>query len=153
MSEPENADEQIRLAEDGRLRALAELDNARKRLEREHLSQVRYANESLLLHLMPIVDNLEACVSGSRNTIDASALLEGVELTLAQFKETLASVGVVPIVAEVGAPFDPALHQAVVRTDHTDLPPDTITEVLRTGFRYHDRVLRPSQVAVAAASA
>jgi molecular chaperone GrpE len=83
-------------------------------------------------------------------TFADSLLIDGLSLTLSQFRDTLASAGVTEIAAEVGEPFDPKSHEAVARVPNSGLAHGAISEVLQLGFRLHDRVLRPARVAVAA---
>ena len=112
----------------------------------------QFANESLLKELLPIVDNLERalkCVKEGRTT---DGLVQGVELTLKQFTETLARFGVRPIVS-LGAPFDPTRHQAVAQQASDKAAENTVIEEYQKGYQLHDRILRAAMVVVAAAQA
>jgi molecular chaperone GrpE len=140
--------ERVKQAEDQMLRALAEAENQRKRAARELEERVRYANETLLLGLLPALDDLERSVSASRGAIDVEQLRKGVELTLSQFLKALKNAGVEPIAAERGAPFDPAIHEALAQDDAAELPEHRISVVVSPGFRYHGRILRPARVTV-----
>jgi molecular chaperone GrpE len=141
--------ERAKQAEDRMLRVLAETDNQKKRLAREHEDRIRFANESLLLGMLPVLDNLELSLSHARDDVNVKQLRKGVELTLTLFRQVIKDTGVQPIAAERGSTFDPALHEAVAQDDHADLPERTIATVVQSGFKYRDRVLRPARVTVA----
>jgi len=148
----EVADKQDRL-----LRALAETDNIRRRAQRDREDYVRFANESLLRDLIPILDNMDRALGASRTTGDdgdrdkaARRLVEGVELIQREFLRVLERAGVTRYTA-VGQPFDPTRHEAITRIVSTDAPPDTVVAETLPGYMLHGRVLRPAMVAVAAA--
>jgi molecular chaperone GrpE len=146
----EAAEKALKHAEDKYLRALADLDNLRKRLSREKTEWLTYGQEGVVKDFLPIVDNLERAVSAAtRGAGGDDSLLEGVELTLRQFREALARHGVTPIESE-GQPFDPTLHEALMRVERADLPPGTVVTEFRKGYRLRDRLLRPAQVSVSA---
>jgi len=128
------------------LRALAELDNYRKRTERDREIARTYATESLLRDVLPIVDDLERALA-----IDASAdaIREGVALALRHLLKVLESKGMKQIDA-LGLPFDPRFHEATgVVPAAPDTPAGTVVEELRKGYVFHDRVLRPARVQIA----
>ena len=134
--------------QDKYLRLAAEFDNYRKLSQRDLREASRFANESILRELLPIIDNLERAVKSAKESSDGDGLIRGVELTLKQFSETLAKVGVRPV-ESVGAPFDPACHQAVARVERTDLPENQVIEEFQKGYLLHDRILRAAMVSVA----
>jgi len=141
--------DRARHAEERMLSALAETDNQRKRLEREQKEAVRFANERLLLELLPVLDNLERCVVHAAGDADERELRKGTELTLAQFRQVVQSVGVEAVPAAPGVAFDPTVHEAVLQDDEADLPEKTIARVVQAGFKYRERLLRPARVVVA----
>ena len=141
--------DKARRAEERMLRVLADTDNQRKRLEREQKESVRFANERLLLELLPVLDNLERCSVHAADGADARELRRGVELTLTQFRQVVQSVGVEAVPAVPGVAFDPAIHEAVLQDDEVDLPEKTIARVIEPGFKYRERLLRPARVVVA----
>ncbi len=145
----ELAQERARVAEDRLRRELADADNRRKRLHREHEEGLRYGNERLLSRMLPVLDNLERSLAHAVDDVDLRELRRGVELTLAQFQQVLQAEGVEPVPAAPGVPFDPAVHEAVSRDDSADLPAQTISAVLQSGFTYRGRLLRPARVVVA----
>ena len=128
-------------------RFAAEANEREKRVAREHAEQLRFANQGILTDLLGVLDNLETCFIGASD--EPGALREGLRATIEQFHTTMRGVGVESLTPAVGAPFDPALHEAVVLDRSSSLPPRSITRVLQPGFLYHDRLLRPVRVAVA----
>jgi molecular chaperone GrpE len=129
------------------LRLAAEFENFKKLSQKEKQDYILYANETLLKDLLPIVDNLERALKYAQGIHAAESLVQGVELTLKLFMETLAKFGVKPF-ESLGAPFDPARHQAVARQGSNTVQVNTIIEEYQKGYLLHDRVLRAAMVAV-----
>ena len=127
------------------LRERADLDNQRKRLERERDSARRFANERLLADLLPVIDSLEAGLGAAGS--DASALREGMELTLRQLLKVTADNGLVPV-DPVGQPFNPEHHQAMSMVPSADHAPGHVVQVYQKGWLLNDRLLRPALVVV-----
>jgi len=129
------------------LRALAELDNYRKRAEREREIARVYATDALLRDVLPVVDDLETALR-----IDASpeAIREGVALALRHLVNALEAKGMKPIEA-LGQPFDPRFHEAMGIVPAPDKAPGTVVTELKRGYVFHDRVLRPARVQIAMA--
>ncbi|MDB5065495.1 MAG: heat-shock protein [Chloroflexi bacterium] len=125
-------------------RLSADLQNLRRRAEIERAELTRFGAEPLSRGLLPVLDNL-------RRALDAAAptdpLVEGLRQVVRQFEEVLATHGVEPV-ETVGRRFDPGCHEAVLADDRPDVEEDTVTAELRPGYRLHQRVLRPAQVAV-----
>jgi len=132
------------------LRALADLDNIRRRFRQDKEEAIRYGVGSLLLDMLPVLDNLGRALEAARETQDVASLMQGVEITHAQFEQALAKRGVVPIPA-LGLPFDPQLHEAVARVPTNKHPEATVLSEIETGFMMEGKVLRPSKVAVSVA--
>ncbi len=130
------------------LRLAAEFENYKRLAQRDQREFFRFANESLLKELLPIADNLERALGCAKKRDGNDGLVQGVELTLKQFLETLSKFGVRPI-ASVGEVFDPTKHQAVARVESSDKPDHSIVEELQKGYLLHDRVLRAAMVTVA----
>jgi molecular chaperone GrpE len=128
-------------------RLAADFENFRKRTAREHSDRSRYASEDAARALLPVLDNLRRAIEHAPEDTPAS-LLEGLEFTLRQFEEALASLGVTVIDAK-GRPFDPAEHEAVLGEESPEVELDTVVDVLQRGYKLHDRVLRPAMVKVA----
>jgi len=130
------------------LRAVAELDNARKRAQREREDYIRYANESLLRDLLPVLDNFDRAVRAARVAEEAQGLLAGVELIRRELLKVLEKFGVTSYSA-VGQPFDPEKHEAVMRLETTEHPEMTVVEETLAGYLLNGKVLRPAMVTVA----
>ena len=136
-------------AKDRVLRAQAELENYRKRVQREMDEQRRYAALPLMRDLLPVLDNMGRAIEAAETTHDTASLLEGVKMVFDQFLDALARHDCSEIVA-LHEPFDPNLHQAISQQPSADYPANTVVLVSQSGFRLHDRVVRPSQVIVSA---
>lgn len=150
--QPDMEQLQTELAEarDRILRAQADLENYRKRSRREMEEERRYANVPLLKDLLPVVDNIDRALEAAQKSNEAGALLEGIKLVKQQLIAALARHHCVPIQAE-GEQFDPHLHDAMTAIPAANLAPNTIMQVVQTGYQVHDRVIRPSQVIVSQA--
>ncbi|HEU0197874.1 MAG TPA: nucleotide exchange factor GrpE [Nevskiaceae bacterium] len=136
---------------DRQLRALAELDNVRKRAARDAAASAKFGAEKLLRELLAVVDSLElALKAGAGADSTAQAVIEGVQLTHRQFITALEKHGV-SAVNPAGQTFDPHLHEAVAVLPRTDVPANSVVEVMQTGYLLHERLLRPARVVVAKA--
>jgi molecular chaperone GrpE len=130
---------------DRSIRTLADFENYRRRSERERDELKRFAQGDVLRDLLPVVDNLQRALAAG-GTVDD--LKTGVELTLRQFTELLKQRGIAEVPA-LGAPFDPALHEAVARVDDETVQAPTVIDELQRGYTLHGRLLRPALVRVA----
>ncbi len=135
-------------AEDKFLRAQAEWDNSRKRIMREKEDAVRYAGESLLEKLLPVLDNFEMGMQAAKSATDAKSIAQGLEMVLSQFQTVLREAGVETIDA-VGQQFDPHRHEALGHTESDDHPEGQVLNQLRKGYKLKDRLLRAASVFVA----
>jgi molecular chaperone GrpE len=132
------------------MRAVAELDNYRKRAEREVDQARKYAIERFAQELLPVGDALEAGMrSGSANP---AALLEGAQATLKELNRAFDKAGI-KIIDPMGQPFDPNWHEAMVAQESRDLPPNTVISVVQKGYSLNGRLLRPARVIVSKAAA
>lgn len=127
-------------------RLQAEFDNFRKRNAREQADFKDYAVADTARMLLPIVDSLERAAASNSS---ASDLRAGIELILRQFQDALAKVGVQPVNATQGQPFDPKLHEAVEMVETEEVPDHHLVDELQRGYRIKDRLLRPAMVRVA----
>jgi molecular chaperone GrpE len=141
-------EEELKEAQERILRLAAELDNTRKRLEREKVEGIAYANESFMRQLVEVVDNLERAVDHGEKEQSCEGLLDGVRMTLKGFIEVLARFGAAPF-ESVGASFDPNRHEAVIQEQNPDYPDMTVTREFQKGYTLRDRLLRPARVGVA----
>ena len=131
------------------LRVSADFENYKKRSAREMQNFRKYANQDLVKDLLPILDNLElALKSASEEDKATNALLEGIELIRKEILRVLEKHDVKQIDA-LGRPFDPSFHEAVMREETDDHPENTVITELQKGYLMHDRLIRPSMVAVA----
>jgi molecular chaperone GrpE len=129
------------------LRLAAELENIKKRQERE-LTEVRqFANENLLRELLPVLDNLERALEHGRQAEAPEGLLGGLELVSQDFLKVMARFGVTPI-ACVGERFDPAFHHAVMEEEAPEVEDQTVLKELQKGYLLQNRLLRPAMVVV-----
>src|SRR5262245_44163417 len=149
-------EEENKRLEDQWLRARADLENFRKRVQRDQVEQERRAAERVLLELLQIQDGLDHALAsegegaGAGEARDArfAAFYRGIELIHKQLADVLAREGVTPIDAK-GIPFDPRWHEATARVDADGCPSDSVVEVIRKGYLLGDRLLRPARVTVA----
>lgn len=139
--------EQLADAQDRALRAQAELENYRKRARRELEDERRYATLPLLRDILSVVDNLQLAIQAAEQHQDNAGLLEGVKLVNRQMIELLKQHHCQEIEAE-NTQFDPHSHEAVLHEPSEQHPAGGVTRVTRSGYRLHDRVVRPSQVFV-----
>lgn len=129
------------------LRSKADLDNYRKRIQREKEDAIRYANINLLESLLPVLDNFELGLEAARQGQDSKGILDGMGMVLKLLQEFLRSQGV-ELIDTKDAAFDPNLHEAVVQEASEEVPEGHILRQLRKGYKLRDRLLRPATVAV-----
>ena len=131
------------------LLAVADLDNYRRRVQKESELDRRFAALPLARDLLPALDNLRRALDSAKNGDDVNQLAQGVQMVSKQFDDILARHSVVPINA-VGQPFDPNLHQALQQRPAPDKPPMTVLAECERGYTMHERVVRPTTVIVSA---
>lgn len=130
------------------LRAIADMDNVRRRARLEADEARRFANLGLIADLLPVLDNFARAVESAEQTEDFEALRSGVELIHRQLSELLERTGLERIEA-VGQPFDPNFHEAILQVEPQEgQAPHQVVEELRAGYRMKDRVVRPTLVKV-----
>jgi len=128
------------------IRLQAELENYKKRIQKEKSDQMKFGNESLLRNLLPVLDNLERAIDHAKNGSAAEPLIAGVEITVKQFLNILEQFGVKPIPA-AGEVFDPEKHEAVSQME-SDLESNRVISEVQKGYFFHERLLRPAKVIV-----
>ncbi len=150
---------QAELAEyrDKMLRAVAEFDNYKKRMERDRQAAMKYAGEHILREMLPVVDNLERAIAQGIIAENAAeqklaALLEGVQLTLKSMLAVLEKFEVKAI-ESVGRPFDPNLQEALVMEPSDVVPASHVVSEFEKGYYYKDRLLRVAKVIVSSGKA
>lgn len=151
-SEIETLQAKVSELEDKYLRANAEFDNMKRRLEKEKSQAIAYAHEVFARDLLPVIDALEmAVLAGSNPEVDSAELLgkvkEGVELTIEQFKKAFEKHGIELVTIEGG--FDPNFHEAVMQLESAEKEAGEILQVFQKGYKIKERVLRPAMVSIA----
>ncbi|MBW1864573.1 MAG: nucleotide exchange factor GrpE [Deltaproteobacteria bacterium] len=143
----EKAEAEAKEAYDRFLRASAELENYKKRTQKEMADFRKYANASLVKELLGVVDNLERAIESSNGSNEEGQLSEGLDLTLKELLKIFKEFHACPIEA-LGKPFDPCYHQAMMQQETTDQPENVVLNELQKGYMIHDRLLRPAMVVV-----
>ncbi|KUO73406.1 MAG: molecular chaperone GrpE [Desulfosporosinus sp. BRH_c37] len=132
----------------GQLQRLqADFDNYRKRTQKEKTELIKYASERLVGELLPVLDNFDRAVSAAKVNPDFTSFSQGVEMILRQMQTALSKEGLKAMDA-VGQPFDPNLHEAVLRVASEEHPENTVVEELQKGYYLKEKVLRPCMVKV-----
>ncbi len=137
------------------MRALADAENSRKRSERDRREAEQYGGSRLARDMLPVYDNLSRALEAATEEQKkiSAALLEGVELTMRELLNVFKKHGIEPVEPQVGDKFDPQLHQAMFEAPVPDTKAGDIIQVSQTGFKLHDRLLRPAQVGVSSTPA
>ncbi|MBS4027315.1 MAG: nucleotide exchange factor GrpE [Ignavibacteriales bacterium] len=152
---PESVDEKLKELEteiakykDQFLRKAAEFDNYKRRIEQERLNLVQYANEQLLLDILPIVDDIQRSLLAGKEHTNFDTFYSGVELISSKLSKLLEKRGVTTFPA-VGEMFDVNLHDVLLSVPRSDIPDHTIVEEVQKGYMMHSKVLRHAKVIVA----
>jgi molecular chaperone GrpE len=134
-------------AQDRYLRAVADMENFRKRAVREKDELRQYGAAKLLEDIIPILDNLGLGVAAARQQAYAKSLVDGVGMVLGQFKAALERHGLKEVAA-AGAAFDPHQHECISHQPSADVPAEKVMQVIRPGYTLNGRLLRPAAVRV-----
>ncbi len=134
------------------LRSQADFENYKKRSAREKEEAIKYANSSLLERLLGIIDNFELGLAAAKEQGKHSPIYSGMVLVQKQLNDLLAENGLQPIEAE-GKTFDPKLHEAIAHEPSDQFPEGIVLRQARRGYRFKDRLLRPSKVVVSSGPA
>jgi molecular chaperone GrpE len=140
------AEERARGSREQYLRAVADLDNVRKRAQRDIEAANRYGLEKFASELLPVWDSLELAGQNAEKA-DARSLVQGQEATLRLLAKALERIGVVGI-NPLGEPFDPARHEAVLAQESATAEPNSVLQVVQPGYEINGRLLRPARVIV-----
>jgi len=127
----------------------ADLENLKKRFDRETEQVKNYCNERVVINLLDIVDELELAVLNGEVSTSPDSLLVGVEMTLKKLRKVLEQEGVTPLDNPEGKVFDPSLQNAITAVERDDVPEGTVLEQIRKGYVMRGKVIRPSIVKVA----
>ena len=148
--------EKLENAEDEKLRALAELENIRRRMQKEKEDSAKYGASDISRDLFEILDNLDRAIQAAPKILEKKdeieskylSLREGIELIQRELLSILKRHGIESILPEVGEKFDPNIHQAMMEITKEDLDPGLVCEILQNGYKIYDRLLRPAMVGV-----
>ena len=125
----------------------ADIENYRKRVNKEFAELTQYGSQQLILKFLPIIDDLEAAIEAGKKTERKDGVLDGVEMILKKISEVLHAEGISQIKA-LGTSFDPNRHEAVEKVATADVKEGTVIEEIRKGYVFKERVIRPSLVKV-----
>lgn len=146
-------EEQLAVAQDQALRAVADSQNARRRAEQEVVKAHKFALERFANDLLAVMDSLERGLELSSDEDPAiKPMRDGIELTLKLFADTLGRHSIVAVDPH-GEPFNPELHQAMTMEEQADVEPNTVIKVFQKGYTLNERLLRPAMVVVSKAAA
>ncbi len=144
----ETAEKELQETHDRLLRVSAEFENYKKRSARDMTDFRKFANETLIKEMLPVVDNLErALESTNQDRPESKSVAEGVRMTLTEILKIFEKYQVKQIEA-LGETFDPSFHQAVMQEEDDSQPDKTITKELQKGYLMHDKLIRPAMVVV-----
>lgn len=142
------AKEEAQKMKDQYLRAEAEMANLRRRVEKDVENAHKFGQEKLSKELLNVADNLErAITSAEGESIDATALKEGVEMTLKGLIDVFGKFNI-EVIDPQGEPFDPQVHQAMSMVENPEVEPNTVIAVMQKGYQLHGRLIRPAMVMV-----
>ncbi|MFZ5472246.1 MAG: nucleotide exchange factor GrpE [Myxococcota bacterium] len=134
------------------LRAVADLENFKKRAAKEKEEVQKFGTEKLLKDFLPVVDNLDRALEHAKGSTDFESLKQGVAMTRKLFEDTLGKHGVKAFSA-LGQAFDPRFHEAMQQVETTELPPNQVVSEILRGYTLNDRLVRPAMVMVSKAPA
>lgn len=146
----EEMQKQIDQYKDLLLRKAAEFDNYKRRIESEMLNIVKFANESLIEDLLPILDDFERSLKHSKENTDYNNLMRGIELIYQKLNKVLEGKGV-KVFETIGKEFNVDFHDALLQQQRNDVPPHTIIEEVQKGYMLNDKVIRHAKVIVSSA--
>ena len=138
---------EVEYHKDKYLRALAELDNYRKRARKEKEEIIERANERLMLELIPVLDNFERGIEAAKNLEDFEIFYKGITLIYKGFKEVVEREGLQSFSA-IGDKFDPSKHEAVSLVESDEHSPDTVLDEIYKGYMLNGKLIRPAKVVV-----
>lgn len=134
--------------DDEMLRVKAEAENFRKRMNREKEQYCKYATESILEDILPVIDNLELAAEHGRKVEDCKDIVQGVDMTIKIFMDTLKKHGLEPVEIVEGQEFDPTWHEAMAEEEREDMESGNVVQIMQKGYKLKDRLLRPARVIV-----
>ena len=147
LNEEINEQQEIIQYKELAIRKAAEFENYKRRTENDQLNLLKYAAESLIIKLLPTIDDLERSLEHMTEETDVQKIKEGVQLIYNKFVKTLDDQGVKKI-ESIGKPFSVEFHEALMQRVDDSVPPHTVIDELETGYMYKDRVIRHAKVIV-----
>ncbi|MEZ6129698.1 MAG: nucleotide exchange factor GrpE [Planctomycetaceae bacterium] len=135
---------------DRALRTQAELENFRRRTQKDAIEAMKYQSLPVIRDFLPGIDNLQRAIAATEQSGDTQNLVDGIKMVAQQFVDALKSHSC-EVVNPVGEPFDPNLHEALSQVPSAEHEPMTILQVVEAGYRLHDRMIRPAKVLVTCA--
>jgi molecular chaperone GrpE len=144
--EEERLTTELKAINDKYLRLYAEFENYKKKVQKDKEELVKYANEKIILELLPVIDSLEMALEHSKNET-TGGIAQGVENTLKELLRVLQKFGFTPIEA-IDKPFDPAVHHAMSVVERWDVEENRVIEVFRKGYMFRDKIIRAPLVGV-----
>lgn len=141
----ENAELKDRL-----LRMQAEMENFRRRTQKDALEAMKYQALPVIRDFLPAIDNLKRAIAATEQSGDTQNLIDGIRMVAQQFADTLKANACEPV-NPAGEPFDPNLHEALTQIPSAEHEPMTVLQVIDEGYRMHDRIIRPAKVMVSCA--
>ncbi len=150
----EELEKQLQECEEKYLRAYAEFENMKKRLEKEKIQAIEYSLEKFAQDLLPVLDSLDMALAAvSKDNLNAEEAVEelkkGIQLTIEQFIKALKKNGIEVIEIEEGTEFNPHLHEAILQVEDAQKAAGEIVQMIQKGYKYKERILRPAKVSVA----
>jgi len=130
------------------VRERADLENYRKRVQKEKEEIQKYGNETLIMEILPAVDNMERALAHTSSD-SQDPIITGVRMTLDMLLASLKKFGVTPLETQPGTPFNPALHQAMSQIEKEGVAANCIVDAFQKGYMLNERLLRPAMVTVA----
>lgn len=148
LADEPTAGDALAEAQDRVLRLQAEIENVRKRAQRDVEEGLRFANLPLIEDLLPVLDNLTRATESASTEATAAGLVDGVQMVVRQLEEVLARRGCGRIEPAPGEEFDPHVHEALLQQPSDDAPAGSVATLVQAGYQLHDRVVRPAKVIV-----
>jgi len=142
-------EKQVTQYKDQLLRKAAEFDNYKRRTENDFASLTKYAGESIISHLLPVLDDITRSLKSAKEKGESDSFVKGIELIYAKFLKVLEAQGL-KTMEVVGKPFDVGFHDALMQIPRPDLPPHTVVEEVEKGYLLFDKVIRHAKVVVSA---
>ncbi|MCL2688685.1 MAG: nucleotide exchange factor GrpE [Chitinispirillia bacterium] len=147
----EDIKNELNTARDRNLRLMAEFDNYKRRTAKDFQNLIESANEKLMLEIVNVRENFERALKAGEAQGESASFYDGMKLIFTQFDEVLSKNGL-SVFGEEGEAFDPAIHDALMKSPNADIPEDHIAQVFEHGYRLKDKVIKHARVIVSSGS-